>query len=297
MDWTCALRTGIIQGNRLQVSGFRKKASAAENLSPVTCHLSSGQFRVKPPTYLHSPVYEIGPVMPPRFTAKGFADPIDTLHSLEEATHYCGQGHIPFRHHVPEHIGKVVGPPAELVGVIENIGKELAIRIVQRNCRMEGFVVCNGAGNGRALTAVEIEIPKKPICLFGPFPGMVPLSSFDIVKNPGHMRQQDDSPNRLGRVGPLTLNEDEGSRIDGHLCDMAQSVARPFRVGPNDSDGLFHERMLPEQKRRRFHRLPLLAVKKRISYFPGDSPGDRLCIPVFLSHIQDLLSTGFSSLR
>jgi hypothetical protein len=65
---------------------------------------------------------------------------------------------------------------------------------------------------------------------------------------------------------------------------MAEPVTEPVRVGPEDGDGLRHERVFSEETAGGFYRFFLLAVKGGLPHFSGDPPGNLLRMPIFLSH-------------
>ncbi len=140
-------------------------------------------------------------------------------------------------HHVPEHLGEIVGTPAELVGVVQGIGQQLPVGIVQWEDRPEGLVICNGVDNRGSLAFAEIEGPENPPCLVGALPGVIFFFPFDIVKDPCHLGQRDEPEDPIRCVAVFTLDEDDRTCIDGHLCNVAEPVTDPLRVGSEDGDG------------------------------------------------------------
>ncbi len=78
---------------------------------------------------------------------------------------------------------------------------------------------------------------QNPSCLLGPLSGVIFFLPFDIVKDPSHVGQRNESQDPLRRTFLFTLDEDDRARIDGHLRDVAEPVTFPVRVGSEDGDG------------------------------------------------------------
>ena len=145
--------------------------------------------------------------MPTRLAAKGLPDPPDPLHPLEEPAENRREGHIAPRHHVPEHFGEVVGPPAEFVSVVERVGKQLPVGVIQGKNLPEGLVVRYGIDNRGSLAFAEIEVQEKPSRLLSAFSGVVLFLPLDVVKDTGHMGQSDKSEYPIRYVSLFALYE------------------------------------------------------------------------------------------
>ncbi len=142
---------------------------------------------MKSPADRQATVDKVWSVLPPRRCPETIPDLTYPLDTGEKAGQECLEGDAPVGNHRPEGFGKIVGSPAELIGVVEDVGEELRRATCRSVAGAESLMVADRVDDGRAFVVPDGKRGQERLNLFGSPLRVIFLGPADIVEDAGEL--------------------------------------------------------------------------------------------------------------
>jgi hypothetical protein len=100
-------------------------------------------------------VEKVASVLLPRRRPETIPDLSDSLDAGEKAAQECVKRDTPGGNHRPKGFGKIIRPPAELIGIVESVGEKLCCVIGRGLAGVEGLMIANGVDDARTFIVLK----------------------------------------------------------------------------------------------------------------------------------------------